>query len=67
MLTYCLVCMKNTQNIDTKMLKTKNGRFMLSSKCAACGSKKSKFMKEQETEGLLSNLGIKTPLSKIPL
>ena len=67
MLTYCLVCMKNTQNIDTKMLKTKNGRFMLSSKWAACGSKKSKFMKEQETEGLLSNLGIKTPLSKIPL
>ena len=67
MLTYCLVCMKNTQNIDTKMLKTKNGRFMLSSKCAACGSKKSKFMKEQETEGLFSNLGNKTPLSKIPL
>ena len=40
---------------------------MLSSKCAVCGSKKSEFMKEQEAEGLLSNLGIKTPLSKIPL
>ena len=45
----------------------KNGRFMLSSKCAVCGSKKSKFMKEQEAEGLLSNLGTRTPLSKIPL
>ena len=42
-------------------------KFILSSKCAVCGSKKSKFMKEQETEVLLSNLGIRTPLSKIPL
>ena len=49
------------------MMKTKNGRFGLSSKCAVCGSKKSKFMKEQETKGLLSILGIRTPLSKIPL
>ena len=49
------------------MTKTKNVRFALSSKCAICGSKRSKFMKEQEAEGLLSNLGIRTPLSKIPL
>ena len=49
------------------MMKTKNGRFVLSSKCAVCGSKISKFMKEQEAEGLLSNLGIRTPLSKVPL
>ena len=67
MLTYCLKCQKNTKNIDAKMMKNKNGRFMLSSKCAVCGSKKSKFMKEQEAAGLLSNLEIKTPLSKIPL
>ena len=40
---------------------------MLSSKCSVCGSRKSIFMKEQEAVGLLSNLGIKTPLSKIPL
>ena len=40
---------------------------MLLSKCAVCDSKKSKFIKEQETSGLLSSLGIKTPLSKIPL
>ena len=50
-----------------KMMKTKNRRFVLSSKCAICGSKRSKFMKEQEAEGLLSNLGVKTPLSKIQL
>ena len=67
MLTYCLKCRKNTKNKDAKMVKTKNGRLALSSKCAACGSKKSRFLKEQEAEGILSNLGIKTSLSKIPL
>ena len=67
MLTYCLKRKKNTNNIDAKMMKTENGRVVLSSKCAICGSKKLKFMKEQEAEGLLSNLGIRTPLSKIPL
>ena len=67
MLTYCLKCKRNTKNIDSKMLETKNGRLMLSSKCAMCGSKKLRFMKEQEAEGMLSNLGLKTPLSKIPL
>ena len=67
MLTYCLVCKKNAENKDAKMIKTQNGRIALSSKCVACGTKKSKFMKEQEAKRLLSNLGIKTPLSKVPL
>ena len=67
MLTYCLKYKKNTKNIDAKMLKTKNGRLSLSSKCAVCGNKKSRFMKEQEAKGLLNNLGIRTPLSKVPL
>ena len=49
------------------MLKTKNGKTMLLSECALCGSKKSKFMKKQEAKGLLSSLGVKAPLSKIPL
>ena len=48
MLTHCLKCKRNTKNKDLKMLETKNGRLMLSSKCAICGSKKSRFMKEQE-------------------
>ena len=55
-----LICKKNTKNIDAKMMETKNGRFVLSSKFVVCGSKKSKFIKEQEAEGLLSNLGIRT-------
>ena len=66
-MTNCLKCKKNTKNTDAKMIKTKNGRFMLSSNCAVYGSKKSKLLKEQEAEELLSNLGIKTPLSKNPL
>ena len=49
------------------MLKTKNGRLMLSSKYSVSGSKKSRFMKEQEAKRLLRNLRIKTPLNKIPL
>ena len=51
MLTYCLKCKKDTENVDTKMLKTENERTILLSKCAVCGSKKSRFMKEQEAKG----------------
>ena len=40
---------------------------MILSKCAICGRKKLKFIKEQKAKGLLSNLCIRTPLSKIPL
>ena len=40
---------------------------MVFSKCAICGSKKSRFIKDQEPKGLLSNLDIKTPLSKVPI
>ena len=58
---------KNTEYGNSKVLKTKNGRAVLSSKCAECGSKKSRFIKEQEAKGILSSLDIKTPLSKIPL
>ena len=64
---YCVKCRKNTKNLDSKISKTKNGRLIMLSKSADCGIKKSRFMKEQEAKGLLSNLGIKTLLSKIPL
>ena len=60
-------CRKNTENLNSKIFKTKNGRLLMQSKCTDCGIKKSRFVKEQEAKGLLSNLGIKTPLSKIPL
>ena len=49
------------------MFGTKNSRLIMQSKCSNCGNKKSRFIKEQEAKGLLSSLGIKTPLSKIPL
>ena len=67
MKTYCLKCKTNTENIDPKIFKTKNNRLIMQSKCSNCKNKKSRFVKEQEAKGLLSNLGIKTPLSKIPL
>ena len=64
---YCLKRRKNTENLDSKIFKTKNNRLIMQSKCSDCGIKKSRFVKEQEAKSLLSNLGIKTPLSKIPL
>ena len=67
MLRYCLKCKRNTNNTGAKMIKTKNSKLNLSSKRAVCCSKKSRFIKEQETQGLLSSLDIKTPMSKIPL
>ena len=64
---YCLKCRKNTENLDSTIFKTKNGRLIMQSVCADCRIKKSRFVKEQEAKGLLSNLWIKTPLNKIPL
>ena len=61
-----LKCRTNTESKNPKVVRTKNGRIMLLSKCLVCNSKKSKFLKEQEARGLLSNLGIRTPLSQIP-
>ena len=50
MMTYCLKCRKNTKNIDAKMIRTKNGRVILSSKCDVCSSKKSRFMNETRSK-----------------
>ena len=65
--TYCLSCRKYTKNINPKIVKNKNNRLMIQTNCAICKSKKSRFIKEQVAKGLLSNLGIKTPLNKVPL
>ena len=67
MKSYCLKCRKNTENINLKVSKTSNGRTMLLSNCVICNSKKSRFIKNQEAKGLLSNLGIRTPLSEVPI
>ena len=58
---------KDTENIDRKMVRRKNNRLIMQSKCPVCGIKKSRFVKEQEAKALLSNLGVKAPLSKISL
>ena len=65
--SYCLKCKKNTEIINPNASSTSNGRTMILSKCAICGSKKSRFIKNQEVKGLLSKLDIKTPLSKVPI
>ena len=67
MKTYCVKCRKDTENIDLKIVRTKNNRLVMQSKCSLCGIKKSRFVKEQKGNVLLSNLGIRTPLSKILL
>ena len=66
MKTYCLVCKENAKNKDAEVIKTKNGRLLLLSKCPVCGNRKARFIKEQEPKGILSSLGIRTPLSSIP-
>ena len=65
--SYCLKCKKYTKNINPQVSSTSNGKLMILSKCEISGSKKSKFIGKQEAKGLLSKLGIKTLLSKIPL
>ena len=67
MKTYCGVCEKDTENKNSKVFKTKNGRLTLKSTCSKCNNKKSRFISKNEGSGLLSSLEIRTPLSKIPL
>ena len=65
--TYCLECRRYAKNNNPKIVRNRHNRLMIQSNCANCGSKKSRFIKEQQAMGILSNLGIKTPLSKVPL
>ena len=68
MKSYCLKCRKNTEYKNSKRIsKTSNGRTMILSKCTICDGKKSRFSKNQEAKGLLSNLSVTTPLSKVPI
>ena len=67
MKTYCVKWREKTENLDSTIFKTTNGRLIMQSKCPDCGIKKSRFVTKQEAKGLLSNLGIKTPMSQIPL
>ena len=66
MLSNCLKCGKNKEIKIPKVSRTKIGRIMILSKCTVCDRKKSKFIEQEEASGLLSSLGIETPLSRIP-
>ena len=67
MKSYCLKCRKDTENINPKVSKMSNGGTIVLSKCAIWVSKKSRFIKNQEPKGLLSNLDVRTPLGKVPI
>ena len=64
---YCLVCKKYMKNTNPKIVRNRQNRLMIQSNCANCGNKKFRFIKEQQAMRILSNLGIKTPLSKVLL
>ena len=65
--TYCLACRKYTKSINPKIVRNKHNWSMIQSNCEVCGNKKSRVIKEHQPMGLSSNLGIKTPLNKVPL
>ena len=67
MKSYCLKCRKYTENINLRVSKTSDGRTMVLSKCAICGSKKLRFIKNQEAKGLQSNLGVRRSSSKVAI
>ena len=67
MLSYCLKYKRNTESINPRISRTSNGKTMILSKSVICGSKKSRFIKEEEVSGVLSSVGIRTPLNKIPV
>ena len=67
MLSYCLKCGENTKGISPLVSKAINGGTIILSKYAVCKTKKAKLIKKQEAKGLLSNLGIRTLLNKIPI
>ena len=66
-MSFCLKCRENTETINPRVSKTNNGKTMMLWKCSICGRKKARFIKKQEASVILSNLGLKTPLHKIPL
>ena len=67
MKSYCLKWRIETGNISARILNTSNGKSMILSKSAICVSKKPRFIKNQEAKVLLSNLGVRTSLSKVPI
>ena len=65
--SYCFQCKKYTKTINTRAFGTSNGKAMVLSKCAICGGKKSRYIKNPEAKEILSNWDLRAPLSKIPV
>ena len=70
--TYCLSCKKDSRNIDPKVIKTKNNRKMMLSRCSICDNKKSTFTAEPSSSerisqgsGLFDSLGLITPQNRM--
>ena len=61
--TYCLVCKKYTGNINPKVIKTKNNRKMMLSRCSICNNKKPTYISQES--GLLDSLGSNTPQNRM--
>ena len=61
--TYCLVCKKYTGNINPKVIKTKNNKKMMLSRCSICNNKKSTFI--SQGSGLLDSLGLNAPQNRM--
>ena len=61
--TYCLSCKKDTENIDSKIIKTKNNRKMMLSRCSICNNKKPRFV--SQGSGWLDSLGLNTPQNRM--
>ena len=62
-ITYCLSCKKDTGNINSKIVKTKSNKRVMSSKCSVCDNKKSTFI--SQGSGLLDSLGLNTPQNRM--
>ena len=62
-ITYCLSCKKDTRNIGPKVVKTKNNKRVIISKCSICNNKKSTFI--SQGPGLLDNLELNTPQNRM--
>ena len=65
--SYGFACRKYTKNNNLKIVRNRQNRLMIQSNYANCGSKTSRFIKEPQAMGILSNLRIQTPVSKVPL
>ena len=62
-ITYCLSCKKDTENIDPRIVKSKNNKRVMSSKCSICNNKKSKFI--SQGSGFFDSLGLNTPQNRM--